>query len=173
MTESDRNKLVEDNIGLVYAVIKECFGVGRSTNAYDELVSAGMYGLLTASRAYDPEGGKFSTYAWHRIHGAMKDHIASDKMYMEKNMPRCGMNDIPDTSFDEGAAPFEQYDVNMITLGRDMPSRQRQAVDTKYRVYGEARDNREVGDAMDIRRQSVNKLMKKATIRMRSNAEGR
>ncbi len=42
----------------------------------DELHSAGMVGLLAASRAYDPsQGASFKTYAYHRIRGAILDEL--------------------------------------------------------------------------------------------------
>ena len=42
----------------------------------DELFAAGMYGLMRASRAYDPSrGAGFKTYAYHRIRGAILDDL--------------------------------------------------------------------------------------------------
>ncbi len=42
----------------------------------DELYSAGMVGLMTASRSYDPSrGAEFKTYAYHRIRGAILDEL--------------------------------------------------------------------------------------------------
>jgi RNA polymerase sigma factor for flagellar operon FliA len=42
----------------------------------DDLIQAGMIGLLEASRNYDPsQGASFETYAGIRIRGAMLDEI--------------------------------------------------------------------------------------------------
>lgn len=42
----------------------------------EELYSAGMVGLLVASRSYDPSrGAEFKTYAYHRIRGAILDEL--------------------------------------------------------------------------------------------------
>ncbi len=42
----------------------------------DELFSAGMVGLLIATRSYDPSrGAEFKTYAYHRIRGAILDEL--------------------------------------------------------------------------------------------------
>ncbi|MBC8328987.1 MAG: sigma-70 family RNA polymerase sigma factor [Planctomycetes bacterium] len=42
----------------------------------EELYSAGMVGLMTASRSYDPSrGAEFKTYAYHRIRGAILDEL--------------------------------------------------------------------------------------------------
>lgn len=44
--------------------------------AEEDLYSAGMVGLLTAARSYDPSrGAEFKTYAYHRIRGAILDEL--------------------------------------------------------------------------------------------------
>jgi RNA polymerase sigma factor for flagellar operon FliA len=42
---------------------------------YDDLVGDGVVGLLDAARRYDGELGSFTTYAGHRIHGAIIDGV--------------------------------------------------------------------------------------------------
>lgn len=55
--------LVEGNVRLVHKIACKFFSDDPAT-AYDDLVQAGMIGLLTAARKYDPERGlHFSTYA--------------------------------------------------------------------------------------------------------------
>lgn len=47
-----------------------------SSVAVDDLIQAGMLGLLDASRQYDPsQGARFETYARIRIRGAMLDEL--------------------------------------------------------------------------------------------------
>lgn len=42
----------------------------------EELYSAGLVGLLVATRSYDPSrGAEFKTYAYHRIRGAILDEL--------------------------------------------------------------------------------------------------
>ncbi|KAA3604883.1 MAG: hypothetical protein DWQ01_19950 [Planctomycetota bacterium] len=42
----------------------------------EDLFSAGMEGLLTAARSYDPSrGAEFKTYAYHRVRGSILDEL--------------------------------------------------------------------------------------------------
>jgi RNA polymerase sigma factor for flagellar operon FliA len=42
----------------------------------EDLVAAGMVGLLDALRRFDPNSGTtFSSYAWRRIHGSIRDYL--------------------------------------------------------------------------------------------------
>lgn len=67
-----QRKLVEDNVGLVYAQV-------HKRGIYDEdLIQEGMLGLINAARFYSPEfGAKFSTYAasyiWAALFGTYSD----------------------------------------------------------------------------------------------------
>lgn len=72
--ETDR--LVSENLGLVYDVARKLTrssGVGPER---DDLISAGVQGLIQAARSYDPERGlAFSTLAVTRVRGAMLDEM--------------------------------------------------------------------------------------------------
>lgn len=60
-----KQQLIEDNMGLVYAVIKEHF----PTFMYDEdLIQVGMIGLCQAANTFDEAKGKFSTFAGRCIY---------------------------------------------------------------------------------------------------------
>ncbi len=55
-----------------------CHMLGRlpSWVSLDDLIQAGMVGLLEASRSFDPaQGVSFETYAGHRIRGAILDEL--------------------------------------------------------------------------------------------------
>lgn len=72
MTEikSERNKLIEDNLGLVYSCANRFRGRGVE---YDDLVQAGCVGLIKAADNFDDERGfSFSTYAVPVILGEIK-----------------------------------------------------------------------------------------------------
>lgn len=60
----------------------------------DDLMAAGRIGLLDAIRRYDPSRGtKFSTMAWHRIRGAVRDelrgmdHLSRRQRQREREVP--------------------------------------------------------------------------------------
>ena len=68
--KSNRNKLVEDNLGLVYSCANRFKGRGAE---YDDLVQAGCVGLIKAADNFDEERGfSFSTYAVPVILGEIK-----------------------------------------------------------------------------------------------------
>lgn len=76
---TDQQKLVEDNIGLVY------FSVGKFTSRYshlriynDDMISEGMLAISKAAYKFDPDRGRFSTFACTYIkHGILQ--------FLEKN----------------------------------------------------------------------------------------
>lgn len=72
MTEikAERNKLVEDNLGLVYSCANRFKGRGAE---YDDLFQAGCVGLIKAADNFDETRGfSFSTYAVPVILGEIK-----------------------------------------------------------------------------------------------------
>lgn len=66
----ERNKLVEENLGLVYSCANRFKGRGAE---YDDLVQAGCVGLIKAANNFDElRGFSFSTYAVPAILGEIK-----------------------------------------------------------------------------------------------------
>ncbi|MBR5540276.1 MAG: sigma-70 family RNA polymerase sigma factor [Clostridia bacterium] len=67
---SERDKAIEDNIGLVHTCARRFHGKGIE---YDDLFQAGCMGLVKAVDGFDPERGFcFSTYAVPLIIGEMR-----------------------------------------------------------------------------------------------------
>ena len=67
---TERDKLIENNTGLVHACAKRFAGRGVE---YEELYSCGCIGLIKAADNFDSERGfRFSTYAVPVIMGEMK-----------------------------------------------------------------------------------------------------
>lgn len=62
-SRSVRDKLVRDNAGFVYWMVKRYQKYAEK----DELVGAGFEGLLEAASRYDISKGKFTTYALHWV----------------------------------------------------------------------------------------------------------
>ena len=65
-----------ENLYLIRWVIQKCFGW-----SYDKetLFQYGALGLLAAEKKYDKTKGKFKTYAWHKIRGAILDGIRKER----------------------------------------------------------------------------------------------
>lgn len=73
---SARDSLLTENLSLVHHVARQ---LGRRLSDevdHDELVSAGILGLMSAMGAFDPDRGlAFSTFAVPRIRGAILDEL--------------------------------------------------------------------------------------------------
>ncbi|MBA3853614.1 MAG: hypothetical protein C0503_04310 [Gemmatimonas sp.] len=71
-----RDALVQRHIGLVHYLARRLHNTLSDEAELDELVSAGLAGLLAAADAFEPTRGlAFSTYAATRIRGAMLDEL--------------------------------------------------------------------------------------------------
>lgn len=67
---------VEDHLGLVHYVARQVGRGMRSDLDLDDLVSAGMLGLIGAAESFEPDRGlAFSSYAAPRIRGAILDEL--------------------------------------------------------------------------------------------------
>lgn len=74
--ETAREKLLEENSGLVWAVVRRFLGRGVET---DDLYQLGCLGFLKAVDGFDPEfGTQFSTYAVPKIAGEIRRFLRDD-----------------------------------------------------------------------------------------------
>lgn len=72
----DRNRLVEKHVPLVKRIAYHLLGRLPADVQVDDLIQAGVIGLLEAARLYDAsQGASFETYAGIRIRGAMLDEV--------------------------------------------------------------------------------------------------
>lgn len=70
------NQLIEENTGLVWAVVKRFIGYGVET---DDLFQIGCMGLIKAVMGFDEDyGTKFSTYAVPKITGEIRRFLRDD-----------------------------------------------------------------------------------------------
>jgi RNA polymerase sigma factor for flagellar operon FliA len=71
-----RNDLVRLHTGLVHFIARRLHGALSDEADLDELVSAGMVGLMAAAESFDASRGlAFSTHATTRVRGAMLDEL--------------------------------------------------------------------------------------------------
>lgn len=74
---SNMQKLIEEAQPLVYSLASRIFRNVPPTVELDDLVAYGELGLTEAARDYDPTSGvKFTTFAYHRVRGAIYDGIS-------------------------------------------------------------------------------------------------
>ena len=79
-TTSDeaRNHLLEQYLHIVKYTADRLYAKLPDEVELDDLVSAGVFGLMDAVRAYDPQRGvKFETYCAPRVRGAILDELRS------------------------------------------------------------------------------------------------
>lgn len=70
--------VLSDYLPLVRSIARRVRRLVRIYMDLDELVSAGVLGLAEAAERFDPcAGNSFTTYAYHRIRGAMCDAISA------------------------------------------------------------------------------------------------
>jgi RNA polymerase sigma factor for flagellar operon FliA len=76
ITEQQRNEMVLEYMHLVRTIARHVCSGTSSNVEYDDLVSAGTFGLISAINNYDIERNvSFSTYSKMRIRGAMLDEL--------------------------------------------------------------------------------------------------
>lgn len=74
--EASRARLLNDHLGLVHHVARQMSRTLAVRADFDELVSAGTIGLMTALDGFEPARGlAFSTFAAPRIRGAILDEL--------------------------------------------------------------------------------------------------
>ena len=75
-TEVMRNKLIEHYLPLVRSVAERLHNRLPNEVDVDDLSSSGLFGLLDAIAAFDPERGvRFETYCTQRVRGAIFDEL--------------------------------------------------------------------------------------------------
>ena len=75
-SDSARDRLLEEHLGLVHHVARQVSRTLAVRADFDELVSAGTIGLMTALEGFDASRGlAFSTFAAPRIRGAILDEL--------------------------------------------------------------------------------------------------
>src|SRR3954471_22514113 len=73
---SARDALLKEHLSLVYFVARQLSKTLSADTELDELVNAGVFGLMAALNAFDPSRGhSFSTFAVMRIRGAILDEL--------------------------------------------------------------------------------------------------
>jgi RNA polymerase sigma factor for flagellar operon FliA len=77
-SEENRNRLIEYHLPIVKYTAERIYMKLPEKVEVDDLISAGIFGLMDAIDAYDPNRGvKFATYCTPRIRGAILDELRS------------------------------------------------------------------------------------------------
>ncbi len=74
--KDQRDQLIIEHVGLVKRIAYHLMGRLPASVQVDDLIQAGMIGLIEAAKNYDPtQGASFETYANIRVRGAMLDEV--------------------------------------------------------------------------------------------------
>ena len=77
-SEASRNRLMEQYLHIVKYTAERLYTKLPEEVDVDDLISAGIFGLMDAVKAFDPDRGvKFETYCAPRIRGAILDELRS------------------------------------------------------------------------------------------------
>ena len=149
MQQDERNRTIEDNMGLVGKVIKDKVRDVHRIGIYapDDLFQIGCIGLCKAADTYRPGRGRFSTYAYVLIRNEIFDAI-------EYATLRRNCEDIVDPSLLEQANAQESLPEIQYGLERMLDEAQAHAggVTAKgieaIRLLAEGYTHREIGERM-------------------------
>ncbi len=86
MTSEEKNKLAEENLGLVYLVVNKEFTYEKTTESDREnYIEEGMIGLAKAINTFNPSKGvKFSTYAYTCIKFEINNYVRKQNNHKRK-----------------------------------------------------------------------------------------
>lgn len=110
MLPDERNRMVEENLGLVGQVIKDKVRDIRSIGflTYDDLFQTGCIGLCKAADTYKPGKGQFSTYAYILIRNEIFDALEHatlrrnrEEFFAPEELPDMGTADVHGDSLHE------------------------------------------------------------------------
>jgi len=89
MSALERDRLVEQHLGLVQSVARKLRKQITARIDFDDLVGYGSKGLLEAAERFDPvHGVAFTTFAYYRIRGAMLDGLRTMGWYSRADYAR-------------------------------------------------------------------------------------
>ena len=100
-------QLIEENQGLVRSLALKIHRKLPPHVELDDLVAYGQIGLAEAARDFDPSrGGRFSTYAYYRIRGAIYDGLSKMNWFSRSEYRRIRYNQMAnDTLEADGVKP--------------------------------------------------------------------
>jgi len=89
MSARDRDRLVEQHLGLVQSVARKLRKQITARIDFDDLVGYGSKGLIEAAERFDAAHGvAFTTFAYYRIRGAMLDGLRTMGWYSRADYAR-------------------------------------------------------------------------------------
>ena len=163
---------IESSMRLVVSVAKKYQGMGLSI---DDLIQEGSIGLIQASRKYDAQRGKWSSYAYLWIKAAIIRAISDKSRLVRVPCSQTGNLDVHvktsllDSSYQgvEDPAVYRVYeDHDRSVQVRELLSRlkpaQAEIIRQRFGIDCEERETREIAQDLGITVQAVNKTVRTA-----------
>ena len=117
-----RDKIILDNLGLIYKVIKDLNCVYRNEEEYNKFYYAGLFGLIDATKYYKSETGS-SAY----LYNAIKYRIISVFKYNSKPKRYNGMGEV--------SLNAEVYNIELQDLIPSKQNLEKEVIDKVYVEY--------------------------------------
>lgn len=193
------NKQIMEHVGLVHKAIKTWQWAIGSSLGYEDLEQAGLMGITRAIEKYDPEKGKFSTYAMKWIHHFIRRTVGGARIVKvslqhSRESYHAGCP-IPVSSVSLSPNPLEGSDemepidgmvytdadqvdsvyestvkTNVQLAVDNLPPRQQQAIKLKY-FSRRPLSNQDIATYMSISVVRVRQLLAEATINLKEEID--
>lgn len=161
----NRQKLIEDNMNLVYFVIHQNFPRYRND---EDLVQVGMIGLCKAADAWDEEKGTFANFAVNCIYNTMcKEFRYRNRQKLTYSLDYA-YSDSEDESMTLGDILVGDSDVDWVDVGglyNLLTEQERVIVDMKRMGLNQ----REIAERLGVSRQTVCTHLRRAKLRLEKN----
>lgn len=157
-----RDKLIEDNLGLVYYIVRKYYPTFIND---EDIIQCGMVGLCQAAEYYDEKQGKFSTLASKCILNCVSNEFRSRMKHVDvrsldyKIRTEDGKCTVADTIAGE-------EDVDYFDLGSfydTLTDREKRIIDLRIEGYPQ----QEIGKTIHTSQETVSQTLKKLKRRWR------
>ena len=165
------DKLVSANLKFVVSIAKQYRGCGVP---FDELISEGNMGLITAAMKYDPSKGcKFITYAVYWIKSYINKRI--DETLKEKTSPDDVMKHMKDVKCEIDDEELLLKNMSASTAVEEVMSclkeREYQMISMYFGLNGETESSyKEIGKRFEVTSECARQTVNAAIAKMKKNA---
>ena len=175
MFMKDINAIVKENVSLVCHLAKK-IKVQYNYPNEDDLVSAGEEALVMAAQRYDKTKGKFASYAYTCIWGAMLNEL---KYLCSAQKAGFDIESLEERIDDNGDAYWDMsFDttlpawliVDYLLRKTQLTSRENYVIRKKYGIDLEKMSTNELAEELGVTVQMVNHIKRQAFDKIRSTA---
>lgn len=172
---AEQEKLIQDNISLVYYVYTKGFVKYDKGGVYkDDLIGEGMIGLIKAVKAYDSSRTTFSTFAYKCISNEMMHylkHIFTNPLNRSVSLDtpiKAGKENLKleDVLETQDECSEDKYTITNM-LGIPLTEQERDMIWYSYMGYTQV----EIAEIFNTTRQNISRILKSITERYRTGSD--